>query len=88
MSFANISYFFSAIVSEATDPDEEGKKEAPNGGPSAENDFRIGDTEDSKLFRKFLNTWDGYFNCKQEVSTSRKANCNKGNKKRRSRKQT
>ena len=27
--------------------------------------YILGDTEDSKLFRKFLNTWDNYFNNKQ-----------------------
>lgn len=34
-------------------------------------DFSLGDTEDSKLFRKFLVTWENYFN-KQQMANDKK----------------
>ena len=80
------------LVSEAQrDNDEEEKEEAveSNTEPNIENDYRIGDTEDSKLFRKFLNSWESYFNNKREVSASKKTNSTTtGSRKRRNKRQS
>ena len=79
------------IVSEADRKNDEEEKEegaVSNNEPNIENDYRIGDTEDSKLFRKFLNSWESYFNNKREVSATRKANSNTtGARKRRNKRQ-
>lgn len=79
------------IVSEAdrnNDGDEKEEVTGSNSEPNIENDYRIGDTEDSKLFRKFLNSWESYFNNKREVSATRKANSNTtGARKRRNKRQ-
>ena len=69
------------IVSEADRKNDEEEKEegaVSNNEPNIENDYRIGDTEDSKLFRKFLRSWDNYFNNKREVSASKKTTSTTG----------
>ena len=83
--------WFYLLVSEAQrDNDVEEKEEAveSNTEPNIENDYRIGDTEDSKLFRKFLNSWENYFNNKREVSASKKPNSTTGSRKRRNKRQS
>ena len=79
------------LVSEADrNNDDEEKKEVggSNTEPNIENDYRIGDTEDSKLFRKFLNSWESYFNNKREVSASKKTISTTGSRKRRNKRQS
>ena len=72
------------IVSDSTEKNDEEKKEVFKTEPCAENDFRIGDTEESRLFRKFINTWDSYFSAKQQLLVCEKRNTE--GKKRRNRK--
>ena len=81
---------FFLLVSEADRNKDEKEKEEVVGSssePNIENDYRIGDTEDSKLFRKFLNSWENYFNNKREVSASKKTNSTTGSRKRRNKRQ-
>ena len=80
------------LVSEADRNNDEEEKEEVVGSKAAPNvapDYRIGDTEDSKLFRKFLNSWESYFNHhKREVSASKKTNSmTAGSRKRRNKRQ-
>ena len=44
---------------------------------SDKEDFRLGDTEDSKLFRKFLVTWENYFNKPQMANDKKQLNVKK-----------
>ena len=46
-------------------------EEASEQRESDKEDFSLGDTEDSKLFRKFLVTWENYFN-KQRMENEKK----------------
>ena len=46
-------------------------EEASEQRESDKEDFSLGDTEDSKLFRKFLVTWENYFN-KQRIENEKK----------------
>ena len=46
-------------------------EEASEQRESDKEDFSLGHTEDSKLFRKFLVTWENYFN-KQRIENEKK----------------
>ena len=53
-------------MSETIEAEEAGEQRE-----SDKEDFSLGDTEDSKLFRKFLVTWENYFN-KQRIENEKK----------------
>ena len=77
------------VVGEADRKNVEEEKEEVDAitASNTEMDFIITDTEDSRLFRKFLITWDSYFNkSKEEVLVATKTNLNTARKKRRNRK--
>ena len=68
------------LVSDSTKKDEEEKEEPSK--PAVDNDYRIGDTKESRLFRKFLISWDSYF-CSKHQQPSLGERSNSGGKERR-----
>ena len=68
------------LVSDSTEKDEEEKEEPSK--PGVDNDYRLGDTKESRLFRKFLISWDSYF-CSKHQQPSLGERSNSGGKERR-----